>query len=157
MALGTVAGTVLLYSVKEGDLVTVLSKPTTQRINAVMWSEDAEIMWAGGQDGTVAAFSISKLGLDFSFSAGTDPVFSLPVLPESQLASASRSIKIWKIDKRNTPELQQTFTGHATEVKCLQIFRVASASVLVFCLASYGKSSGQKYSVKRGVGLAVGQ
>ena len=135
-----------------------------------MWScgvrtEDAEIMWAGGQDGTVAAFSISKLCLDF-FSAGTDPVFSLPVLPESQLASASRSIKICKIDKRNTLELQQTFTGHATEVKCLQIFRVASASVLVSLAADdrtisvwrVTKGHQDKNTVsKGGVGLAVGQ
>ena len=137
MALVTVAGTILLYSVKQGDLITVLSKPTTQRINADTWSEDTEIVWAGGQDLTVAAFSISKLGLDFSFSAGTDPVFSLAVLPESQLATASRSIKIWKIDKRNTLELQhqQTFIGHATEVKCLQIFSVASASFLVSAAA----------------------
>jgi len=135
VALGTVAGTVLLYSVKQGDLVTVLSKPSTQRINGVAWSEDGETVWAGGQDGTVAAFSVSKLGLDFSFSSGTDPVFSLAVLPESQLATASRSIKIWKIDKRNSPELQQTFTGHATEVKCLQIFSVASASFLVSAAA----------------------
>ena len=42
VALGTVAGTVLIYSVKEGDLVTVLSKPTTQRINVFTWSQDTE-------------------------------------------------------------------------------------------------------------------
>ena len=43
MAAGTVAGTILLYSAKLGNLVTVLSKPTSQRINVVT-SDLAEIV-----------------------------------------------------------------------------------------------------------------
>lgn len=33
---------VALYSAKHGDLVTILSKSKTQRINSVTWSQDAE-------------------------------------------------------------------------------------------------------------------
>jgi len=136
VALGTTGGTVLLYSSKQGDLVTVLTKPTTQRINAVTWSDDGGEVWAAGQDGNVAKFSISKLSLDFTFSAGTDPIFSLVLLPESRLVTASRAIKIWQIgDQRNPPVLHQTLTGHATEVSNLGHFNANSDSYVISAAA----------------------
>ena len=44
-------GTVLVYSVSQGDLATVFSQGHTQRVNDVAWSDSGTDVWAAGQVG----------------------------------------------------------------------------------------------------------
>jgi len=120
VALGTTAGTVLVYSVSQGDLATVFSQGHTQRVNDVAWSDSGTDVWAAGQDGTVVKYSVKKLALETSFKTGKEPIFSIRVLSDnSGLVTASRSIKVWDLPGQT---VRHSFTGHAAEVTSLALF-----------------------------------
>jgi U3 small nucleolar RNA-associated protein 5 len=118
IALGTTAGTVLMYSVQLGDVVTTLEASlSTVRIQALAWSHSCKSIFVGAEDGMVSIFSVMELKLNARFKAGKEPVYSLAVTSDDKyLVTGCRNIKVWEIKNQT---LIQTFIGHANEVRRL--------------------------------------
>lgn len=119
LALGTSAGTVVLYSIKQGGAITTLEAAlATVRVHCVIWSHSAKSLLVGSQDGAVSLFSALGLDLSARLSTGKDPVFALALTPDDKrLISGSRQLQVWDVKTQN---LLQTFTGHAGEVTQLR-------------------------------------
>jgi len=119
VAIGTSAGTLLIYSVRQGDLVTTMKKENSNKINSLVWANSGTSVFAAGEDGCVSIFSVSKLAFMSSFQAGTDPIFSLAIsLDDSLLATGSRAIRVWDVASQR---LVKTLTGHANPVMMMRI------------------------------------
>jgi len=119
VAMGTSAGTVLLYSTMQGDLVATFKTENATRINCVVWTRTGSSIYAAGEDGTVSVFSIPKLCLVSTIKPCPDPVHSLVLAKnDSILAIGSRNIKIWDISSHR---VLKTLTGHANPVCRLEV------------------------------------
>jgi len=122
-ALGTSAGTVLLYSVKQGDLVASMKKENNSKINAITWSNNGCHIFAAAEDGNVSQFSAAKMChlSSFPVSPGS-PLTSVCVSPgDDLLATAAHTISLFSLQPAgsSTPQLLATFSGHANPVTCL--------------------------------------
>jgi len=119
VAMGTSAGTVLVYSTIQGDLVTTFKTETSFRINSLVWTKCATRIYAAGEDGTVSLFSIPKQCLLSSIKHSTDPLHSLALnKEETMLAMGSRNIHIWDMASK---KVTKTLTGHANPVTRMEI------------------------------------
>jgi len=119
VAIGTSAGTLLIYSVRQGDLVTTINKENSNKINSLVWANSGTSIFAAGEDGCVSIFSVSKLAFMSSFQAGTDPIFSLAMSKDDSLvATGSRAIRVWDVASQR---LVKTLTGHANPVINMRI------------------------------------
>ena len=58
--MGTSAATVLVYSIMQGDLVTIFKMENSPRITCLVLSKSANSLYAAGEAGTVSLFSIPK-------------------------------------------------------------------------------------------------
>lgn len=128
VAMGTSAGSVLIYSVKQGDLVTSMTKENKSKINAVLWANSGGSIFAGGEDGLVSIFSVTKLSFLSSFKTSTDPIFSVALSKDDRLlATGCRGIRLWNVASQCQVA---SFTGHANPVNLLRVvgdFLVSSA------------------------------
>lgn len=116
IALGTCSGSVLMYSVRQGDVSTVLDSSLV-KINCITWSHTSKNIFVGAEDGMISIFSILNLELAARMRTGNDGVYSLTLSSDSKrLISGSRNIQVWET---KTQTLLQTFIGHANEVRWL--------------------------------------
>jgi len=119
VAMGTTAGTVLVYSTKQGNMVTSFKTENNTRINSLVWTKSCNTIYAGGEDGSVSLFSIPKQSLVTTFTHSPDPVHSLALnRKENLLAMGSRKVHVWDISNN---KVINTFTGHANPVTRLEI------------------------------------
>jgi len=119
VAMGTTAGTVLVYSTMQGNMVTSLKTENNTRINSLVWTKSCSTIYAGGEDGSVSLFSIPQQSLITSFTHSPEPVHSLSLnRKENLLAMGSRKIHIWDIPNN---KVINTFTGHANPVTRIEI------------------------------------
>ena len=119
VAMGTSAGTVLVYSTIQGDLVTTLKTENTSRINSLVWTKCATCIYAAGEDGTVSLFSIPKQCLLSTIKHSTDPLHSLALnKEETMLVMGSRNIHIWDISIK---KVTKSLTGHADPFTRMEI------------------------------------
>eukprot|EP00090_Calanus_glacialis_P015613 TRINITY_DN2460_c0_g1_i2.p1 TRINITY_DN2460_c0_g1~~TRINITY_DN2460_c0_g1_i2.p1 ORF type:complete len:606 (-),score=281.26 TRINITY_DN2460_c0_g1_i2:53-1870(-) len=119
VAMGTSAGTVLVYSIMQGDLVTTFKTENSTRITCLVWTKSANSLYAAGEDGTVSLFSIPKQCLVETIKHTQDPVFSLALNKDgSILAMGSRNIHIWDVSSK---KVTKTVTGHANPVTRMEI------------------------------------
>jgi len=157
-ALGTSAGTVVIYSVKQGDLVTSIKKENNSKINAITWTNNGSYIYAAAEDGSVSQFSLSKMAHISSFSVSPgSPLHSVCVSPcDGFLAAASHTIGLFSLTDSATPKLLTTLSGHANPVTCLAFTgsggMLASAAqeertVQLWDTSSTGPSSGCQLSL----------
>jgi len=119
VAMGTTAGTVLVYSTMQGNMVTSFKTENNTRINSLVWTKSCNTIYAAGEDGSVSLFSIPKQSLITTFTHSPEPVHSLALnRKENLLAMGSRSIHVWDIPNN---KVINTFTGHANPVTRLEI------------------------------------
>jgi len=119
VAMGTTAGTVLVYSTVQGNIVTSFKTENTTRINSLVWTKSCNTIYVGGEDGSVSLFSIAKQCLISTFKHSNDPIFSMALnRKENLLAMGSRNIFILDIA---TKKVTKTLTGHANPVTRLEI------------------------------------
>ena len=136
VALGTAAGSLLVYSATQGELVTVLKAEGLPSIYSLVWTNSGSSIFAAGEEGKVAEFSVAKQKLVSIFKASPDPIHCLALSPDdSTLVVAGLDIKLFQLPSRS---LLKTFTGHATPVNCLAVFadRVFSCGqvkCLIYC------------------------
>jgi WD40 repeat protein/uncharacterized caspase-like protein len=95
----------------------------TQRINAVNYSPDGQILASASDDNTVMLWR--KDGTLLSTLEGhTERVTSLAFSPDGQYlasASADRTVKIWQLNREDLSQTQliQTLSGHQDWVSCV--------------------------------------
>lgn len=130
IAFGTSAGTLVLYSVTQGDAVTTQEVALSNiRINSVIWSNSCKSVIIGAADGMVSIFSVLSLGVSVRFSTGKDPIYSLAITEnDKHIIAGSRKIQVWEVKKQS---LSQTLIGHANEVGCMRCFVYKGSNFLL--------------------------
>ena len=110
----------LVYSATQGELVTVLKAEGLPSIYSLVWTNSGASIFAAGEEGKVAEFSVAKQKLVSIFKASPDPIHCLALSPDdSTLVVAGLDIKLFELPSRT---LLKTFTGHSTPVNSLSVF-----------------------------------
>ncbi|XP_037073308.1 WD repeat-containing protein 43-like [Pollicipes pollicipes] len=118
LALGTPAGSVLVYSVVAGDLQTELSGQHAGAVHCLAWDAAGGHVFSGGADAHALQWAVGKGRVKCKLKAGKTAVHSVCPLPDgSSLLTASRTITWWEL--ASGAQLR-TYAGHPGEVTCLR-------------------------------------
>ncbi|XP_076850691.1 WD repeat-containing protein 43 [Brachyhypopomus gauderio] len=114
LALGTAAGTVLIYSTVKGDLHSTLDGGHSGGVNCVQWHPQDSLLYSGSDDTHIAEWDLQTGKTRCKWRADRAAVTSLCVSPDGKLLlSAGMTIKMWDLE---TKEVYRKFTGHSTMV-----------------------------------------
>ncbi|XP_041827245.1 WD repeat-containing protein 43 [Melanotaenia boesemani] len=117
LAMGTAAGTVLIYSTAKGDLHCTLDGGHSGAVNCVDWHPEDSLLYSGSDDTSIVEWDLQTGKTRSKWKADRAAVTSLCVSPDGKLLlSAGQIIKMWDLD---TKEVYRKFTGHSTAVTTL--------------------------------------
>ncbi|XP_030299871.1 WD repeat-containing protein 43 [Sparus aurata] len=117
LAMGTAAGTVLIYSTAKGSLHCTLDGGHSGAVNCVQWHPEDSILYSGSDDTNIVEWDLQTGKTRSKWKADRAAVTSLSVSPDGKLLlSAGQVIKMWDLD---TKEVYRKFTGHSTAVTTL--------------------------------------
>ncbi|MBN3304870.1 WDR43 protein, partial [Amia calva] len=117
LALGTAAGSVLIYSTVKGALHCTLEGAHSGQVNSVRWHPEGGVLYSGAEDGHIAEWDLRSGKLRCKWKVDRSAVTSLCVSPDGRLLlSAGQTIKMWDLE---TKEVYRRFTGHSTAVTTL--------------------------------------
>ncbi|KAM6968841.1 WD repeat-containing protein 43 [Tautogolabrus adspersus] len=117
LAMGTAAGTVLIYSTAKGALHCTLDGGHSGGVNCVQWHPDDSLLYSGSDDTNIIEWDLQTGKPRSKWKADRAAVSSLCVSPDGKLLlSAGQVIKMWDLD---TKEVYRKFTGHSTAVTTL--------------------------------------
>ncbi|KAM8737802.1 WD repeat-containing protein 43 [Acanthopagrus schlegelii] len=117
LAMGTAAGTVLIYSTAKGSLHCTLDGGHSGAVNCVQWHPEDSILYSGSDDTNIVEWDLQTGKTRSKWKADRAAVTSLAVSPDGKLLlSAGQVIKMWDLD---TKEVYRKFTGHSTAVTTL--------------------------------------
>ncbi|XP_036449532.1 WD repeat-containing protein 43 [Colossoma macropomum] len=117
LALGTAAGTVLIYSTVKGDLHCTLDGGHNGGVNSVQWHPEESLLYSGSDDTHIVEWDLQTGKTRCKWKADRAAVTSLCVSPDGKLLlSAGMTIKMWDLE---TKEVYRKFTGHSTMVTML--------------------------------------
>uniref|UniRef100_A0A8C7XP68 WD repeat domain 43 n=1 Tax=Oryzias sinensis TaxID=183150 RepID=A0A8C7XP68_9TELE len=118
LAMGTAAGSVLLYSTAKGTLHCSLVSLEHAGVNCVHWHPEDSVLYSGSDDTNIVEWDLQSGKMRSKWKADRAAVTSLCVSPDGKLLlSAGHVIKMWDLD---TKELYRKFTGHSTAVTTLR-------------------------------------
>ncbi|XP_062253151.1 WD repeat-containing protein 43 [Platichthys flesus] len=118
LAMGTAAGTVLIYSATKGALHCTLDGGHSGGVNCVHWHPEDSLLYSGSDDSNIIEWDLQTGKMRSKWKADRAAVTSLCVSHDGKLLlSAGQTIKMWDLD---TKELYRTFTGHSTAVTTLR-------------------------------------
>uniref|UniRef100_A0A3Q1GS38 WD repeat domain 43 n=1 Tax=Acanthochromis polyacanthus TaxID=80966 RepID=A0A3Q1GS38_9TELE len=117
LAMGTAAGSVLIYSTVKGALHCTLDGGHSGGVNCVQWHPEDSLLYSGSDDTNIAEWDLQTGKTRSKWKADRAAVTSLCVSPDGKLLlSAGQTIKMWDLD---TKEVYRKFTGHSTAVTTL--------------------------------------
>ncbi|XP_069677542.1 WD repeat-containing protein 43 isoform X2 [Periplaneta americana] len=117
VALGTVAGNILLYSVASGSIVGQLEGAHSSTVNHVAWSRECSLFSCDDQN--IVEWNVCDKSVRSKWKVGKERVTCLLVLPDgSSLLAAGCTIGMWDVPSK---QLLCRFTGHASEVTSLTL------------------------------------
>ncbi|KDR13291.1 WD repeat-containing protein 43 [Zootermopsis nevadensis] len=117
LALGTVSGNLLLYSVTSGSMVSQLDSGHSSAVNHVAWSRGSNLFSC--DDRHIVEWNVADCSVKSKWKAGSERVTCLLVLPDSNsLLVAGCTIGLWDIPSK---KLMRRYTGHASEVTSLTL------------------------------------
>uniref|UniRef100_A0A3Q3M6U0 WD repeat domain 43 n=1 Tax=Mastacembelus armatus TaxID=205130 RepID=A0A3Q3M6U0_9TELE len=118
LAMGTAAGTVLIYSTAKGALHCTLDGGHSGGVNCVQWHPEDSLLYSGSEDTNIIEWDLQTGKARSKWKADRAAVTSLCVSPDGKLLlSAGQVIKMWDLD---TKEIYRKFTGHSTAVTTLR-------------------------------------
>ncbi|XP_076442645.1 WD repeat-containing protein 43-like [Babylonia areolata] len=113
IAIGTAAGSILLYSFSKGQLHTQLEKGHTDEVTDVSWHPNGTTLYSCSLDGHVIEWDVPSSQIKQKWKASSGGVHSIGLCGPNRLLTADRGIKMWDLTSR---KIIQKFTGHSTEV-----------------------------------------
>eukprot|EP00126_Sphaerothecum_destruens_P004490 Sdes_comp18216_c0_seq1m7793 len=117
LALGTEAGTLLIYNLIHASVEVEFSKSHARRINDIVWTKDLRNLYTASDDKYIAKWSVETQSQVCRWKGDSYGVHSLCLNEEnSGLLSAGRTIKYWDLE---TQKVKKTFAGHQNAVKSL--------------------------------------
>ncbi|XP_019625691.1 PREDICTED: WD repeat-containing protein 43-like isoform X2 [Branchiostoma belcheri] len=117
IAMGTTAGTILLYSVVKGDLQSQLTGGHDDIVNCLCWHAEENSLFSCSDDQHIVEWTVTTAQVKCKWKADKGSVQTISLGPGGKtLLSAARIIKLWDLEKR---EVLLTFTGHASLVTSL--------------------------------------
>uniref|UniRef100_A0A3B4ZAU7 WD repeat domain 43 n=1 Tax=Stegastes partitus TaxID=144197 RepID=A0A3B4ZAU7_9TELE len=117
LAMGTAAGSVLIYSTVKGALHCTLDGGHSGGVNCVQWHPEDTLLYSGSDDTNIVEWDLQTGKTRSKWKADRAAVTSLCVSPDGKLLlSAGQIIKMWDLD---TKEIYRKFTGHSTAVTTL--------------------------------------
>lgn len=128
IAMGTMTGDILLYSVAQGELHAHFSSGHADVVNDIAWYAEDNSLFSCSNDQHITIWNISKGKVKEKWKAGNSPVYSICVIDSKNLLSASSTILWWDI---KTQTIIKKFLGHATEV--FQLVPVLISGTLESC------------------------
>ncbi|KAM6913116.1 WD repeat-containing protein 43 [Xenentodon cancila] len=118
LAMGTAAGSVLIYSTAKGALHCTLDGGHNGGVNCVHWHPEDTLLYSGSDDTNIVEWDLQTGKTRSKWKADRAAVTSLCVSPDGKLLlSAGNTIKMWDLD---TKEVYRKFTGHSTGVTTLR-------------------------------------
>ncbi|XP_042356854.1 WD repeat-containing protein 43 [Plectropomus leopardus] len=118
LAMGTAAGSVLIYSTAKGALHCTLDGGHSGGVNCVQWHPEDSLLYSGSDDTNIIEWDLQTGKTRSKWKADRAAVTSLSVSPDGKLLlSAGHVIKMWDLD---TKEVYRKFTGHSTAVTTLR-------------------------------------
>ncbi|XP_057715753.1 WD repeat-containing protein 43 [Corythoichthys intestinalis] len=118
LAMGTVAGTVLIYSTAKGALHCTLDGGHSGGVNCVHWHPEDCLLYSGSDDSHIVEWDLQTGKTRSKWKADRAAVTSLCVSPDGKLLlSAGQTIKMWDLDSK---EVYRKFTGHSSAVTTLR-------------------------------------
>ncbi|XP_070776282.1 WD repeat-containing protein 43 [Enoplosus armatus] len=118
LAMGTAAGSVLIYSTAKGALHCTLDGGHSGGVNCVQWHPEDSLLYSGSDDTNIIEWDLQTGKARSKWKADRAAVTSLCVSPDGKLLlSAGQIIKMWDLD---TKEVYRKFTGHSTAVTTLR-------------------------------------
>ncbi|KAG7509731.1 WD repeat-containing protein 43 [Solea senegalensis] len=118
LAMGTAAGTVLIYSAAKGALHCTLDGGHSGAVNCVQWHPEDSLLYSGSDDTNIIEWDLQTGKMRSKWKADRAAVTSLCVSHDGKLLlSAGHTIKMWDLD---TKEVYRKFTGHSTAVTTLR-------------------------------------
>ncbi|XP_050989866.1 WD repeat-containing protein 43 [Labeo rohita] len=117
LALGTAAGTVLIYSTMKGDLHCTLEGGHSGPVNSIQWHPEDSVLYSGSDDAHIVEWDLQTGKVRCKWRADRSAISSLCISPDGKLLlSAGMTIKMWNLE---TKEVYRKFTGHSTMVTTL--------------------------------------
>ncbi|XP_067841231.1 WD repeat-containing protein 43 [Heptranchias perlo] len=117
LAIGTAAGSILLYSIVKGELQSKLGGGHDSKVNCVRWHQENDCLYSCSDDKHIVEWSVPTGKVKCKWKAEKGIVSCLCLSPDGKmLLSAGRGIKLWDLE---TKEVYRKFTGHATTVSSL--------------------------------------
>ncbi|KAM6917620.1 WD repeat-containing protein 43 [Lycodopsis pacificus] len=118
LAMGTAAGSVLIYSTAKGALHCTLDGGHSGGVNCVQWHPEDSLLYSASDDTNIIEWDLQSGKARSKWKADRAAVTSLCVSADGKLLlSAGQVIKMWDLD---TKEVYRKFTGHSTAVTTLR-------------------------------------
>uniref|UniRef100_A0A7N8XN71 WD repeat domain 43 n=1 Tax=Mastacembelus armatus TaxID=205130 RepID=A0A7N8XN71_9TELE len=101
LAMGTAAGTVLIYSTAKGALHCTLDGGHSGGVNCVQWHPEDSLLYSGSEDTNIIEWDLQTGKARSKWKADRAAVTSLCVSPDGKLLlSAGQVIKMWDLDTK---------------------------------------------------------
>uniref|UniRef100_A0A8C6UZU9 WD repeat domain 43 n=1 Tax=Neogobius melanostomus TaxID=47308 RepID=A0A8C6UZU9_9GOBI len=118
LAMGTAAGSVLIYSTVKGALHCTLDGGHTGGVNCVQWHPKDSLLYSGSDDTNIIEWDLQSGKTRSVWKADRAAITGLCVSPDGKLLlSAAYVIKLWNLETKEI--YRQKFTGHSTAVTTL--------------------------------------
>ncbi|XP_062597839.1 WD repeat-containing protein 43-like [Saccostrea cucullata] len=113
IAVGTTAGSILIYSIVKGDVKTIMEEGHADTVNDVCWHPENNTVISCSCDRHIIQWNVKSGKAKHKWKGDSGSIHSICLCAQNHLLSSGRSIKLWDLE---TYSVLKKFTGHATEV-----------------------------------------
>jgi len=128
IALGTSTGSLMVYSVKQGNIVTTFDV-SNHKVLCLVWSNSGKSVVCGSEQGEITICCVLSLEVLSRFKAGKTAIHALAITADNKkIITASHKLKVFEVQ---TQKLLQTFVGHSNPVSSLRCIEVQNVSFVL--------------------------
>ncbi|XP_071963272.1 WD repeat-containing protein 43-like [Antedon mediterranea] len=127
IAMGTSNGSILLYSVTKGDLLSKLDCGHDDTVNDLCWHPKEDTLFSCSDDQYIVQWNVRDGKVKCKWKADKNSVTSICISPCGNIIiSAGRTIQVWDVQSK---VVLKKFTGHASSVNSLQMVSYSNRSI----------------------------